>query len=153
MELHNNIPNTTIHLDRLKAFWVDRDASLYGKTYKGGLCVYINREWCVNSVIITSRCLPITKFIMLCCHPFYRPRKCTTVITVAVYIPSGGNATKAQHKLYRAVSKLQTTHPDRFFLVAGDFNHVNLNITFPKFYQQVNFPTSGENQLRRLGLH
>ncbi len=41
----------------------------------------------------------------------------------------------------------QTNNPDCFFIIAGDFNHANLKTVLPKFYQQVNFPTRGNNTL------
>ena len=41
---------------------------------------------------------------------------------VAVYFPSNVNTKEALHELHDAISKQQTSHPDAFFTVLGDFN-------------------------------
>ncbi|KAI4886435.1 hypothetical protein NFI96_011889 [Prochilodus magdalenae] len=81
------------------------------------------------------------------CRPFYLPREFTTVLIVSVYIPPGATAKAALCELYSAISRLQNTHPDGLFIVAGDFNHGNLKSVLPKFHQHVNFATRGANAL------
>ncbi len=46
--LNNNIPDSAIQLHGLNCYRADRDSSLSGKTRGGGLCVYINKKWCVT---------------------------------------------------------------------------------------------------------
>ena len=46
------------------------------------------------------------------------------------------------NELYQAISEQQTTHPDGFTILTGDFNHAD-----PKFHQHVHFPTRGDNIL------
>ncbi|KAI4886774.1 hypothetical protein NFI96_006694 [Prochilodus magdalenae] len=60
------------------------------------------------------------------------------VLIISVYIPPGATAKAALCELYSAISGLQNTHPDGLFIVAGDFNHVNLKSVLPKFHQHVN---------------
>lgn len=48
----DRVPDATIQLDGLTVFRADRNASLCGKTHGGGLYVYINVEWCWNSVLV-----------------------------------------------------------------------------------------------------
>ncbi|KAK3570236.1 hypothetical protein QTP86_017143, partial [Hemibagrus guttatus] len=64
-----------------------------------------------------------------------------------VYIPPSANAKEALCELYRAISKLQNSHLDGLFIIAGDFNHANLKSVLPKFHQYVNFATRGVNAL------
>ncbi len=54
--LNNNIPDSAIQLHGLNCYRADRDSSLSGKTRGGGLCVYINKEWCNNAAVISKHC-------------------------------------------------------------------------------------------------
>lgn len=56
----------------------------------------------------------------------------------------------ATSKLEEAISKLQTSHLNGFFIVAGDFNHANMKLILPKLYQHVNFALRGENCLDKV---
>ncbi|KAI4896489.1 hypothetical protein NFI96_008191 [Prochilodus magdalenae] len=145
--LSDRVPDAAIQLDGLAPFRADRDSALCGKTRGGGLCVYINTEWCKNSVLVSSYCSPLVEFMVVRCRPFYLPREFTTVLIISVYIPHGATAKAALCELYSAISGLQNTHPDGLFIVAGDFNHVNLKSVLPKFHQHVNFATRGANAL------
>ncbi|KAI5610007.1 gastrula zinc finger protein XlCGF28.1-like [Silurus asotus] len=145
--LSDRVPDAAIQLDGLAAFRADRNAALCGKTRGGGLCVYINTEWCKNSVLVSTYCSSLLEFIVVGCRPFYLPREFTTAIVLGVYIPPSANAKEALSVLYGTISGLQNTHPDGLFIVAGDFNHANLRTVLPKFYQNVDFATRGENTL------
>ncbi|KAI4884329.1 hypothetical protein NFI96_003223, partial [Prochilodus magdalenae] len=145
--LSDRVPDAAIQLDGLASFRADRDSALCGKTRGGGLCVYINTEWCKNSVLVSSYCSPLVEFMVVRCRPFYLPREFTAVLIISVYIPPGATAKDALCELYSAISGLQNTHPDGLFIVAGDFNHVNLKSVLPKFHQHVNFATRGANAL------
>ncbi|XDV13486.1 hypothetical protein PO909_001880, partial [Leuciscus waleckii] len=57
------------------------------------------------------------------CQHFYLPREFTAFFVTAVYIPPSANASVAVDILQTSVNKLQSTHPDGIFIVAGDFNH------------------------------
>ncbi len=49
-----NIPDSAIQLHGLTCYQVDRDSSLSGKAHRGGLCVYINKEWCINAAVVSK---------------------------------------------------------------------------------------------------
>ncbi|KAK3509193.1 hypothetical protein QTP70_022967 [Hemibagrus guttatus] len=112
-----------IQLDGLTA---QRNAALCGKTRGGWLCVYINAEWCTNSVLVS--------------RSFYLPWEFTTIFIVGVYIPPSANAKEALCELYGAIIPMD-------FIIAGDFNHANLKSVLPKFHQYVDFATRGVNAL------
>ncbi|KAK3561861.1 hypothetical protein QTP86_017474, partial [Hemibagrus guttatus] len=139
--LSDRVPDATIQLDGLTMFRADRNTALCGKTHGGGLCVYINAEWCKNSVLVSSFCSSLVEFVTVRCRPFYLPREFTTVFIVGVYIPPSANAKEALCELYRAISKLQNAHPDGLFIIAVHFNHANLKSVLPKFHQHVDFAT------------
>ncbi len=145
--LNDNIPDSAIQLHGLTCCRADRDSSLSDKTRGGGLCVYINKEWCNNAAVLSKHCSSLVEFMVVKCRPFYLPREFTAIVIVAVYIPPCANAKDALRELYSAISEQQTNNPDGFFIIAGDFNHANLKIVLPKFYQHVNFATRGNNTL------
>ncbi|KAL0159498.1 hypothetical protein M9458_043223, partial [Cirrhinus mrigala] len=135
--LNDKTPDSAIQLHGLTCCRADRDLSLSGKTRGGGLCVYINKEWSNNAVILTKHCSSLVAFMFVKCRPFYLPREFTAIVIVVVYIPPCTNAKDALRELYS----------DSFFIIASDFNHANLKSVLPKFYQHVNFATRGNNTL------
>ncbi len=145
--LNDNIPDSAIQLHGLTCCRADIDSSLSGKTRGGGLCVYINKEWCNNAAVLSKHCSSLVEFMVVKCRPFYLPREFTAIVIVAVYIPPCANAKDALRELYSAISEQQTNNPDGFLIIAGDFNHANLKTVLPKFYQHVNFATRGNNTL------
>ncbi len=145
--LNDNIPDSAIQLNKLTCYRADRDKTLSGKSRGGGLCLYINKEWCNNAAVLSKHCSPLVEFMFVKCRPFYLPREFTAIVIAAVYIPPCANAKDALRELYSAISEQQTNNPDGFFIIAGDFNHANLKTVLPKFYQHVNFATRGNNIL------
>ncbi len=145
--LNDNIPDSAIQLNRLTCYRSDRDTTLSGKSRGGGLCVYINKEWCNNTAVLSKHCSSLVEFMFVKCRPFYLPREFTAIVIVTVYIPPCANAKDALRELYSAISEQQTNNPNGFFIISGDFNHANLKTVLPKFYQHVNFATRGNNML------
>ncbi len=143
--LNNNIPDSAIQLNKLTCYRADRDKTPSGKSRGGGLCLYINKEWCNNAAVLSKHCSPLVEFMFVKCRPFYLPREFTAIVIAA--IPPCANTKDALRELYSAISEQQTNNPDGFFIIAGDFNHANLKTVLPKFYQHVNFATRGNNIL------
>ncbi len=90
--LNDNIPDSAIQLHGLTCCRADRDSSLSGKTRGGGLCMYINKEWCNNAAVLSKHCSSLVEFMVVKCRPFYLPREFTAIVIVAVYIPPCANA-------------------------------------------------------------
>ncbi len=145
--LNDNIPESAIQLHGPTYCRADRDSSLSGKTCRGGLCVYINKEYCNNAALLSKHCSSLVEFMVGKCRSFYLPREFTVIVIVAVYIPPCTNAKDALRELYCAISEQQTNNPDGFFIIAGHFNYANLKTVLQKFYQHVNFATRGNNTL------
>jgi hypothetical protein len=55
------------------------------------------------------------EYLMGSCRSFYLPREFSFVIIMAVYFPPQANTTTAINKLYEAINKQQTTHPEVVF--------------------------------------
>ncbi|KAK3507617.1 hypothetical protein QTP70_030788 [Hemibagrus guttatus] len=147
MWLSDRVLDATLQLDGLTVFRADRNAALCGKTLGGSVCVYINMDWCKNSVLVSSYYSSLVEFVTVRCRPFYLPWEFTTAFIFGVYIPSSANAKEALCELYGAISELQNGHPDGLFIIAGDFNHANIKSVLPKFHQHVHFATRGTNTL------
>ncbi|KAK0146238.1 RNA-directed DNA polymerase from mobile element jockey [Merluccius polli] len=145
--LHNGTPDDAIKLAGYHTLRADRSADDSGKARGGGLCIYINKDWCTNSVIVGRHCSANLEFLMVKCRPFYLPREFTSAIVTAAYIPPDANAKLAMDELHAAISKQQTAHPEAAFIVAGDFNHSNLKTVLPKFHQHVSCHTRGDKTL------
>lgn len=105
--LHSTIPDSTISLEGLTAFRVDRSRDLTGKSRGGGVCVYTNNNRCRNVEIIHSHCLGDVEFLMLKCHPFYLRREFTAVSIKAAYIIPSANLKEVLSILYLAQCKMQ----------------------------------------------
>ncbi|KAI5617022.1 gastrula zinc finger protein XlCGF28.1-like [Silurus asotus] len=139
--LHSGIPDNAIELAGRHTLRADRTLDGSGKTGGGGLCIYVNKAWCTNSVTVKSHCSAKLKFLMVKFRPFYLPREFTSTIITAAYIPPDADAKLAMKELYAAISKQRTVHPEAAFIVAGDFNHLNLKAVLPKFHQHVSCHT------------
>ncbi|XP_068604292.1 sorting nexin-7 [Brachionichthys hirsutus] len=147
--LNNSVPDSAVQIDGLLLFRADRN-HLSGKTRGGGLCVYINRGWCTNCSVVSSHCSEAVEHLTIRCRPHYLPREFTAVFVVAVYIPPSANANEALRELHDNIGKQQHKHPEALYVVAGDFNHVNLTDILPRFHQHVNIATRGNNTLDRV---
>ncbi len=90
--LNDNIPDSAIQLNRLTCYRTDRDSSLSGKTCRGGLCVYINKEWCNNVAVVSKHCSSLVEFMFVKGRSFNLPREFTAIVIVTVYIPLSANA-------------------------------------------------------------
>ncbi|KAL0200139.1 hypothetical protein M9458_003326, partial [Cirrhinus mrigala] len=145
--LNSDISDNAIALAEHHTFRADRTADDSGKTRGGGLCIYVNKAWCTNSVILGRHCSADLEFLMVKCRPFYLPREFTSTIITAAYIPPDADAKLAVKELHAAISKQQTVHPEAAFIVAGDFNHSNLKTVLPKFHQNIFCHTRGNKTL------
>ncbi|CAI5678409.1 unnamed protein product [Oreochromis niloticus] len=147
--LKDNMPNSAFQIYGWQLFRADRNM-LSGKARGGGLCVYINKGWCMNCVVINSHCSEDVELMTVKCCPFYSPRQFLLMFVIAAYIAPHANANNVLKELHNNISSLQNKHPEAFYVVARDFNHVNLTDILPRFHQHVTIPTRGNNMLDRV---
>ncbi|XP_014879206.1 uncharacterized protein LOC106940864 [Poecilia latipinna] len=145
-QINSTMPDSAFQINGLQLFRADRDQRS-GKTRGGGLCMYVNEGWSTNCGLVKSCCSEAIELMTEKCRPYYLPREFTAVFVTIVYIPPGANGNEVLKELHDIISSLQMKHPEAFYVVAGDFNHVKLTDTLPSFYQHVTFPTSGDNTL------
>lgn len=104
-------------------------------------------EVCSATDITGTYYPPDSEDLALKCRPFYIPTEFTAVLIRAVYIPPQANAKQALEELHTAMSSQLNAYPEGIVIVAGDFNHVDLNVVLPKFSKNISFPTRDTNTL------
>ncbi|KAL7874577.1 hypothetical protein SRHO_G00055470 [Serrasalmus rhombeus] len=68
------MPDSAFQLAGRQLFRADRNR-LSRKAQGGGLCVYINKGWCTNCVLVNSHCSEATEQLTVKCRPHYLPHK------------------------------------------------------------------------------
>lgn len=121
----NNIPDEAVQLDGTTLFRADRDAVSSGKKRGGGLCIYINKDWCMDATLISKHCSPLAEFLFVKCRPFYTPREFTSVIVAAVYIAPSPTAKANANANANTLEALRPLHQSK---------NQSTNQPFIKFY-------------------
>ena len=83
------------------------------------------------------------EYLIIKCRLLYLPHEFTCIVAAAIYVPPDANVKIAMKELCAAISKLQTTHPDGAFIVAGDFNHCSLRSVLPEFHENISCTHKG----------
>lgn len=127
----------------------DRDPEKAGKKSGGGVCLYVNNQWCHPGHITEKHrvCDPNIELLAVSCRPYFLPREFTNVIVIVTYIPPSANAKLATDSISRVVHELQSHTTDALVVINGDFNHCTLSASLPSFRQFVNCPTRGEKTI------
>ena len=78
------------------------------KGESSGIAVLVNNRWWNpgHATVKHCFCSPDAELLAVCFCPYYLPREFTSVITVAVYIPSSAGADTACDFISSAVAKL-----------------------------------------------
>ena len=145
--LNNGIPTSAVELEGRSIFRAEKTADTTGKSRGGGLCIYVNKTWCMDCVTVSAHCSADLEYLIVRCRPFYLPREFTCIVAIAVYVPPDANSKAAMKELSIAINKLQTKHPNGAFIVTGDFNHCNLRTVHPKLHQNITCFTRGSKTL------
>ncbi len=146
--LHDQIPDNTVAMDGFTMFRADRKKEA-GKKKGGGLCVYINKQWCNpnNTSLRSTLCTPDVELLTVSARPYYLPREFTHVIIVTAYVPPRACAQEAAEHIASHVHDLDTQAPDAFKVITGDFNNCDLQKKLHGYHQQVECTTRGQRKL------
>ena len=133
-----------VNIDGFKLLRGDRTEDS-GKKCGGGVCMYINEQWCHpnNASIKRYSCSENIEILTVNIRPYYLPREFSHVIVNTVYVPNRNVARPAAQELVNVLHELEASAPDAFILVNGDFNHCSLNKTSLQYHQHVTCPTRG----------
>ena len=147
--LNDDIPDSHVSLSGFELFRADRDDISAEKDGGGGLCTYINTNWCHpnNASIKHKYCSPDLEMLTVNIRPYYLPREFSHVIVVNVYVPQKSSGKRAAEHISAHVHDLMAKSPDAVIIITGDFNHCSLNKGLPTFQQQVSCRTRGQATL------
>ncbi|TWW59874.1 hypothetical protein D4764_06G0014040 [Takifugu flavidus] len=140
-------PDSALLLEGFQLFRADRDLALSGKRAGGGVCFYINSDWCTDVTVISQHCSPALEYLFINCRPFYSPREFASFILASVYISPDADVREAQRTLADCIQQVERTYPDALVIVLGDFNQSNLSYELPRYKQFIKCPTRAENTL------
>ncbi|KAL2103161.1 hypothetical protein ACEWY4_000029 [Coilia grayii] len=143
--LQSNAPDSLFEINGFTLIRLDRDKNS-GKCKGGGICVFLNDQWCRQFTVKDTICDSNVEMLCLTLRPFYLPREFGCVLLCVVYVPPSGKASIAAATIADHVYKLLQKHPDAPAIIAGDLNHCQLDAVLPGFYQVV----KGETRKDRL---
>ncbi len=126
-----NTLDANVDLPGFTTVRADRDAKRSGKLKGGGLALFINTRWYNQGYVMVKEtvCSRDIELLVACLRPYYVPRQFSHAIVVCVYVPPRTHAETACDVIHYTIVKFQTQHPDAFFAISGDFNHVTLDST------------------------
>ena len=141
--LTDSVTTAYIEMDGFTVIRQDRDPVNSGKKSGGGVCLYVNKQWCHPGHISEKQrvCDQNIELLAVSCRPYYLPREFSNVIVILVYIPPSANAKLATDMIARVAHELQSHTPDALVMISGDFNHCTLSASLPSFRQFVDCPT------------
>ena len=148
--LCNKIGNDSVVLDGFGTpFRTDRDSTVTGKQQGGGVCLYVNQNWCSRASITVRKqlCTPDVELLSVSLRPKYLPREFGQLFITVCYVPPSASAARAASEIADVVRSLQLISPDSPCFVVGDFNHCDLRTCLPSFKQYVNCPTRKQKTL------
>ncbi|KAK0153060.1 hypothetical protein N1851_005270 [Merluccius polli] len=147
--LNDNVPAAYTEMDGFTMIRHDRDLGKTGKCGGGGVCMYINKQWCHPGHVTEKRrvCDQNIELLVVSCRPYYIPREFSNVIVMVAYIAPSANAKLATDTIARATHDLLSHTPDALVIINGDFNHCSLSSFMPSFKQFVTCPTRSDRTI------
>ena len=139
--LNDDITDSALDLPGFQLIRADWDTAACGKSKGGGLCFYINNNWCVDAVKTRQHCCSILESVFIECKPYYSPREFSSVVLAGVYIPPQAPVREAQRLLAEQISTTENSRPNSVILVMGDFNSCNLSHELQSYKQLVTCAT------------
>lgn len=140
--LCGSTPDSDLQLPGFTLSRADRDVELSRKTRGGGICLYINNNWCDNVRVVLQSCSPDLETLFICCKPLYSVLKqFSSFILVGVFTPPQADVQEAQRQLADQILCVERGNPDSLVIVLGNFNKCNLTQELPKYKQFINCPT------------
>ncbi|KAK6178302.1 hypothetical protein SNE40_013103 [Patella caerulea] len=140
--LTESTDDTSLHIDGFGTpIRLDRSLNNTGKTIGGGVCFYINKNWCKNYVIRKQLCSEHIELLSVSLRPYYLPREFGQIFVVLVYIPPSANDKIAASTIHEHIQNLEALSPDAPKIILGDFNSCSLHSLLPQYSQYVKCPT------------
>lgn len=83
----------------------DRVAAALGKKRGGGVCICVNKTWCMNSVIVNTYCSSDREYLVIKYKPFYLSCEFSCIVVAVVYTHLDANTNVAIKDIRAAISK------------------------------------------------
>lgn len=144
--LHSGITDSAINLDNFSIVRGDRTEAS-GKSRGGGVCMYIDNQWCNNWSVKDTKCTPDYELLIVGLRPFYLPRELKQIFVLVVYIPPRADVGIASDFIATKLNDLEALSPDSAKIITGDFNQCRLDTALPTYKQYVQQPTRNETTL------
>ena len=125
--LSDDVRDSHVNMEGFSLFRSDRTKDS-GKKNGGGVCLFVNEKWCHrNNMSLKHKvCTPNVELLTVSVRPYYIPREFSHVFVSTVYMPPSANAKDAANTISSHVIDLETSAPDAFKIITGDFNHCSL---------------------------
>ena len=136
--LDETIPWNYLNIDGFgEPFRLDRDRNITGKSTGGGVCIYVNEQWCAHSNVKVRQhvCTPDAEGLSVSLRPNNLPREFGKVFVTVVYVHPAANETRATTTIADCMHTLELISPEAPCFVLGDLNKCSLRSALP-FYQQ-----------------
>lgn len=122
--LNENNSSDALHTDGLcSPLRLDRDSALTGKRHGGGVCIYVNTNWCSSVLVREELCNPDIELLAISLRPFYLPQEFPQIVIILVYIHPKAKAPVATKHVKNTLNRLESVGPDAPKFLIGDFNH------------------------------
>ena len=107
-----------MNIDGFSIFCADRTSDS-GKSKDGGLCVFVNEQWChPNNIKIKQKsCTKNAKIFIMGFRSYDIPQEFSHVIITTIYVPNNAVANKAAHEIGEARINYESFAPDALFLI------------------------------------
>ncbi len=135
-----SVPDAEVALDGFELLRADRTSNS-GKLRGGGVCMYINSQWCTNIKVHERICNPDLELLTLSARAFYLLREFSTFVLSCVYVPPSANVKAAAEQVAHKTQAMLGKYPDAPVLILGDFNSCQLDYVLPAFKQYVDVQT------------
>ena len=143
-----DISDESVYIDGFGApFRCDRNLTICGKNGGGGVCIYVNEQYChrANVTVKKTLCTPDLELITLSLRPKYLPREFGQVFVTVIYSHPRASTTNAAADIADVIHSLQSVSPDAPNFILGDFNSCDLKKTLSSFKQYVTCNTRLNN--------
>ena len=141
--LNDNISDSIVHIDGYNLHRKDRLVKQHG-----GVCIYL-RDGIMFEIPENLNCCQDHEIYWLKLIPKRLPRGFSCLIVAVVYHPPGADSQLITNHLFQSLSAAESTFPNCGLIVAGDFNHLNVDSLQRHFNlkQLVKSPTRGQATL------
>ena len=131
--LDGNIPDSALHQQDFTLHQADH---MFASLTQTGceLWFYANR-WCCDTKELS--CIWSPESEALKCRPLYLLRDFSLVILITVCIQPQASALLETQHLATHIMQIEDSYPLIYSFILGDFNHISLNKSLPRYKKQI----------------